>query len=240
MGSETRSGWARYGGPMVRAALVAALLMLALPATASAAEGSVALTLCSPDERAAAFKAQMTRVPGTARMKMRFLLERRAAGSLYRRVSAPGFSPWTRSEADRYGFTRQVDGLTGPALYRAQVRFRWIDATGRVIASDRAWSKPCRQPDHRPNLRLTALEALGRRYLATIANTGRSTSEAFTLQLTVDGVTQSLAVTALDPGASRQVELHGPMCTSAASAFADPLDEIDERSERDNARMITC
>jgi hypothetical protein len=226
---------------MLRAALVAALLVLALPATASASEGSVALTVCAPDERAAEFRALMTRVPGTARMKMRFLLERRAAGShRYRRVAAPGFSPWTRSEADRYGFTRQVDGLEGPAHYRAQVRFRWLDATGRVIARHRAWSKDCRQPDHRPNLKLNALQVLGRRYLATVTNTGRSPSEAFTLQLVVNGLIQSLAVAALDPGASRQVELQGPSCTSAASAIADPLDEIDERSERDNARTITC
>jgi CARDB len=226
---------------MLRAAVVAAFVTVVLPATASAAEGSVALTVCAPDARAAEFRAQMTRMPGTARMKMRFLLERRVAGSLrFRRVSAPGFSPWTRSEADRYGFTRHVDGLEGPARYRAQVRFRWIDSDGHVIARDRAWSRACRQPDHRPNLKLTALQALGKRYFATVANTGRSASEAFTLQLIVDGVTQSLAVVGLDPGTSRQVELQGPSCTSAASALADPLDEIDERSESDNARTITC
>ena len=226
---------------MLRAALATAAVVLALPASASAAQGSVSLALCAPDERAAEFRGQMARVPGAARMKMRFLLERRAAGALrYRRVSAPGFSPWTRSDADRYGFTRRVDGLKGPARYRAQLRFRWLDADGRVIARDRAWSRACWQPDHRPNLKLTALQVAGKRYLATVANTGRSASQAFTLQLTVDGVPQSMAVTSLAPGESREVELQGPSCTGVASAFADPLDEIDERSERDNDRLVGC
>ena len=226
---------------MLRAALVAALLALALPATASAAQGRVALTLCAPDERAAAFKARMTTVPGAVKMKMRFLLEKRAPGSLrYRRVSAPGFSPWTTSEADRYGFTRRVEALKGPARYRAQVRFRWLDEEGKVIARDRAWSRSCRQPDHRPNLKLTALQPLGRRYFVTVANTGRSASGEFALELTVDGVAKSVPVASLDPGQTRQIELQHAACTGTASAFADPLDFVDERSERDNARTISC
>ncbi len=226
---------------MLRAALATAVVVLALPATAAAAEGSVALTICAPDERAAKFDARMTRVPGTAKMKMRFLLERRAARSLrYRRVSAPSFSRWMRSKADRYSVEREVDGLKGPARHRAQVQFRWIDATGRVIARDRAWSRACWQRDHRPNLKLSAFQRDAKRYLATVSNTGRSASEAFTLQLTVDGMPQSRAVASLEPGESRQVELQGPSCTGSASVVADPLDEIDERSERDNAHTITC
>ena len=53
---------------MLRAALVAALAMLALPGTASAAQGSASPAVCAPDERAAEFDARMTRVPGTAKM----------------------------------------------------------------------------------------------------------------------------------------------------------------------------
>lgn len=226
---------------MLRVALAAALLALLLPATASAGQGSVALTLCVPDERAAAFKARMTRVPGTAKMRMRFLLEKRAAGSRrYRRVSAPGFSPWTTSEADRYGFTRRVEALEGPARYRSQVRFRWVDDDGRVIARDRAWSRACRQPDHRPNLKLTALQVLGKRYVATVTNTGRSASGEFELELRVDGVPKSVPVGSLDPGQTRDVELQAPGCARAADAFADPLDLVDERFEGDNVRTITC
>lgn len=227
---------------MLRAALLAVLAMLALPATASAAQGSASLAVCAPDERAAEFDARMTRVPGTAKMKMRFLLERRKPGSLrYRRVSAPGFSRWTSSQAARYVFTRHVEGLTGPARHRAQVRFRWIDADGEVIATDRAWSRSCWQPDHRPNLKLRSLTVLTRTsYVAVVSNTGRSATDAFDLQLAVDGQEQHTPVASLDPGETRHVNITGPRCTGQAAAFADPLDLVDERVETDNAAVVSC
>ena len=226
---------------MLRAAFVAALLTFVLPATAGAAEGTVSLGLCAPDERAAEFEARMSRVPGAARMTMRFLLEKRRPGSLrYRRVSAPGFSRWTSSRATRYVFTRRIEALEGPARYRAQVRFRWLDADGQLIARDRAWSRSCRQPDHRPNLKLASLQVLGKRYVATVTNTGRSASGEFQLELTVDGVAKSVAVGSIDRGQTRQVELQAAGCGAMAIAFADPLDLVDERSEADNQRTITC
>jgi hypothetical protein len=226
---------------MLRAALVVALLALLLPATASGATGSVSLTLCAPGERAAEFEARMSRVPGAARMTMRFLLEKRRSGSLrYRRVSAPGFSRWTSSRAARYVFTRRIEALEGPARYRAQVRFRWVDGDGQVIARDRAWSRSCRQRDHRPNLKLTALQVLGKRYVATVTNTGRSASGEFALELRVDGVPKSVPVGSLDPGQTRDVELQAPSCATTAQAFADPLDLVDERFEGDNAHTIAC
>ena len=226
---------------MLRAAFATALITLAVPATASAAQGSVSLALCAPDERAAEFEARMTRVTGTKRMTMRFLLEKRRPGSLrYRRVSAPGFSRWKSSRAARYVFTNRIQALEGPARYRAQVRFRWLDADGEVIARDRAWSRSCRQTDHRPNLKLLSLELLGRRYVTTLSNTGRSASGEFELRLTVDGVATSVAVGSVDPGATRRVEIQGPACTGSASVVADPLDLVEERSEGDNARAITC
>ena len=54
-------------------------------------------------------------------------------------------------------FTRRVEGLIGPARYRAMVRFKWLDARGKTILSARRFSKACRQPDHRPNLKVKAL-----------------------------------------------------------------------------------
>lgn len=226
---------------MLRAAFVAALAMLALPGTASAAQGSASLAVCAPDERAAEFEARMSRAAGAAKLKMRFLLEARKPGSLrYRRVSAPGFSRWTSSQAARYVFTRRVEGLEGPARYRAQVRFRWIDADGRVIARDRAWSRSCKQGDHRANLTLHSLTVLGRRYVAAVSNTGRSASERFEIRLTVDGQAQSVAVEGLEPGVTRHVEIMGARCTGQAAALADPLDLIDERVETDNAAVVRC
>ena len=226
---------------MFRAALAIAVLALVLPASASAAQGSVSLAVCAPDERAAEFEARMSRAAGAAKLKMRFLLEARRPGSLrYRRVAAPGFSRWTSSRAARYVFTRRVEGLEGPARYRAQVRFKWIDADGDVIARDRAWSRSCRQGDHRPNLKLHSLTSLGRRYVAAVSNTGRSASGQFEMRLTVDGQVTSVAVESLEPGVTRHVEIDAPRCITQATVVADPLDLVDERLEGDNRRAITC
>jgi hypothetical protein len=174
-------------------------------------------------------------------MKMRFLLESRKAGALrYRRVAAPGFSRWTSSRAGRYVFTRRVEGLEGPARYRAQVRFKWVERDGHVIARERAWSRACRQGDHRPNLRLRWLDTNGRNYVATVSNTGRSDSGSFALRLTVDGAEQMIPVQTLAPGETREVQVQAARCTGSATAFADPLDLVDERSEQDNERTISC
>ena len=226
---------------MFRAALAIAVLALVLPASASAAQGSVSLAVCAPDERAAEFEARMSRAAGAAKLKMRFLLEARRPGSLrYRRVAAPGFSRWTSSRAARYVFTRRVEGLEGPARYRAQVRFKWIDADGDVIARDREWSRSCRQGDHRPNLKLHSLTSLGRRYTVAVSNTGRSASGQFEMRLTVDGQVTSVAVESLEPSVTRHVEIDAPRCITQATVVADPLDLVDERLEGDNRRAITC
>lgn len=227
---------------MLRAALAtAAVITLALPASASAAEGSVSLALCAPDERAAEFEARMARAAGAAKLQMRFLLEARKPGSLrYRRVAAPGFSRWTSSRAARYVFTRRVERLEGPARYRAQVRFKWIDADGAVIARDRAWSRSCRQGDHRPNLKVLSLTPLGHRYVAAVSNTGRSAAGRFEMRLTVDGQVTSVPVESLEPGVTRHVEIDAPRCVTQATVVADPLDLVDEQLEGDNRRAITC
>jgi hypothetical protein len=73
-----------------------------------------------------------------------------------------------------------------------------------------------------------------------VSNTGRSASGEFQLELTVDGVARSVAVGSLDRGQTRQVELQAAGCGTMATAFADPLDLVDERSEADNQRTITC
>jgi hypothetical protein len=226
---------------MLRAALAAAAVLLALPASAAAVEGSVALDLCAPRERAAEFEARMSRIPGAVRMKMRFLLESRKTGARrYHRVAAPGFSRWTSSRAGRYVFTRRVEALEGPARYRAQVRFQWLDADGHAIARYRAWSRSCRQGDHRANLKLVDLEHAGRRYLATVRNNGRSDSGSFALGLTADGVEQVVGIESLAPGQTREIAVLGPRCTESVTAVADALDQVDERSETDNRRTNTC
>jgi hypothetical protein len=219
---------------------------LAGPAQA-APPAKVALTACAPKERAAEFEARMGKVQEAARLKMRFTLQSRKTGQKsFHRIAAPGFMSWTTAGRGKtsWVYSRRVEGLLGPARYRALVRFQWLDADGRALAHAKRASRACRQPDHRPNLKLKALTREGRhRYVALVVNNGRSASGPFDLQVAV-GTTllQPVAVAGLEPGAQQQVKVHGPRCDAGTSvtATADPLDLVDERSETDNAFTRVC
>jgi len=229
---------------MVRSVLIAALAALVLPATAAAADrASVTLTACEPRDRAAEFEARMEKVAGSARMKLRFTLEARKRGKRWRRVASPELRGWRTAdpETTRFISSRRVTGLPGPAHHRALVRFRWVDADGDTIASARARSRACWQPDHRPNLKVRGLSIRpGGRYLVHIANTGRSESGPFDLE--ISGLPPFHGVDGLEAREERFVEVSGPACEPDApvTATADPLDLVDERSERDNALTVRC
>jgi hypothetical protein len=228
------------------ALMIACFAALAAPAQAATNAG-VALTACSSRERAAEFEARMAAAEGATRMRMRFTLQVRKAGkATFRRVAAPGFSDWTTADPGtrKYVFTRRVEALIGPASYRAMVRFRWVDVHGKTVATARAYSHACRQPDHRPDLTVRALSVEGgRTYVALVANTGRTASGTFDLQVELpDRVLGPVTVESLEPRAERLVQIRGPRCNAGTSitAIADPLDAIDERSETDNALTTTC
>jgi hypothetical protein len=227
---------------MLRTALIALVLVLVFPAAAAAAPASVALTTCDPDTRAAEFEARMDQVAGAARMKLRFTLEARKAGKSWRRVAAPELGGWRAAapETTRYIASRRVTALVGPASYRTLVRFRWIDDDGHTVERAKARSRACWQPDHRPNLRVRALSVEGAtNYVVLVANSGRSESGPFDLQVT--GLAP-IVVDSLQPATERLVELTGPPCErgTPVTATADPLDLIDESSERDNAFTVRC
>jgi len=228
------------------ALIIGCFAALATPAQAAEKAG-VTLTACAPRERAAEFQARMAAVEGAARMKMRFTLQVRKPGkAAFRRVAAPGFGVWTTADPGtrRYGFTRRVEALIGPASYRAVVRFRWLDARGRTVANATAHSRACKQPDHRPNLTVRALSMEGaRNYVALVANNGHSASGPFDLQVALpDQVLGPIVVDNLEPGKQQLVRFRGPRCKPGTSitATADPLDAIAERVETDNAFTATC
>ena len=228
---------------MLRTGLIAALLVLVMPASALAAgTASVSLTSCTPKERTAAFEARMDQISGAVRMKLRYALEARKPGRLWRRVAAPELGGWRTASAEttRYISERRVTQLVGPSAYRALVRFRWIDADGHVVARAKSRSRVCWQPDHRPNIKLRELSFEGAgNYVVLVANTGRSPTGAFDLEIT--GLTP-IVVPELAVGEERLIEATGPACApgTAVTATADPLDLIDERNESDNAVTRRC
>jgi CARDB len=184
----------------------------------------------------------MDDIPSAARMKLRFALEARKPGRSWRRVAAPELGGWRTADAatTRYVSSRRVTALVGPAAYRTLVRFRWVDELGQTVARARARSRSCWQPDHRPNLKLRALSFEGSTtYVVLVANTGRSDSGPFDLELTS---VPTQVVETLAPGEERLVEVAGPQCArgTPVTAVADPPDLVDERSEHDNELTAPC
>jgi CARDB len=233
-----------------RAVLLGLLLALVLAAPSAAAGPSSAVLLACEHgvDPAAEFEARMGTVPGADRMRMRFTLQvATPAKPAYRRVAAPGYGTWTTADpgTTRYVYTRRVEDLVGPASYRVLVRFRWLDAADRVIARDRRYSRPCRQPDPRPNLVVRGLtiertdDPAERRYVAVVRNAGRGPAGAFEVAV---GELPPVTTASLGPGRERTVEVVGPACEAGATviAVADPGDMVDERSELDNELAADC
>jgi hypothetical protein len=99
-------------------------------------------------ERSATFAAEMTLLPGSTRMEMRIeLLERTGKESAYHAVTAPGLGSWRLASAGVriYRYVKQVTNLAAPAVYRADVHFRWLGAHGRVVRSAERRSASCAQ-----------------------------------------------------------------------------------------------
>src|SRR4029077_10863151 len=87
-------------------------------------------------ERSVTFAGEMTAIPGTGRMSMRFDVEERAPGEVsFHAVIAPGLGVWRASDAKvkTYRYLKQVTNLASPAVYRALVHFRWLSAKGHAI-----------------------------------------------------------------------------------------------------------
>jgi hypothetical protein len=100
-------------------------------------------------ERSATFVGEMSAIPGSARMEISIgLLERVAGEGPYRLVSAPGLGGWRGSAAGvkTYTYIKQVTDLAAPAFYRGAVRFRWLNAKGRVLKAEEIRTPRCEQP----------------------------------------------------------------------------------------------
>jgi hypothetical protein len=119
---------------------------LKLPATATLES---CLTTGAQAERSATFVGEMTAVPGTARMGMRFeLLEKAEGEPTPHAVASPGLGTWLRSSPGikTYKNLDKVVDLSAPATYRAVIRFRWMNARNRPIKTLELRTPRCTQP----------------------------------------------------------------------------------------------
>jgi hypothetical protein len=100
-------------------------------------------------ERSVTFVGEITAIPGSTRMEISIgLLERVPGEGGYRLVSAPGLGGWRTSAAGvkTYTYIKQVTDLAAPAFYRGAVRFRWLNAKGRMIKAEEMRTPRCEQP----------------------------------------------------------------------------------------------
>ncbi len=253
---------------MPRRRILLAVLAAALPwAGALATPGALAQTTKPPalgvtvstcetgvqdSDRVAAFTGSMPTAAGAVTMAMRFDLEERVgAAGRFDPLPAPNFGRWERSEANVAGlvYTKRVEGLQAPAGYRVRVRFRWLDADGKVVRATRRTSAVCEQPDERPDLQVTRMRvATGGGgvglYSVTVRNTGLTDVQSpFAIGLSVDGVPQQAQeVGALAAGATVTYVFQAPRCAAGAAVVArvDAGRTVDEADERDNTLRTTC
>jgi hypothetical protein len=237
-----------------------AAIAAALPGAAAAAVPSSAVSTgvdeCVPvtptAPGTAKFRIRMDAVPRTARVAVRFDLQLRAPGSSRYQTVDGATSGWVRSDSklpvDLFVWSQTFTPLREPGDYRARVRFRWYDGSGRTIGTATRRTPVCSQPDARPNLMLTSLEAEpgddGRwRYLLGVRNTGRSDSPPFDISFSVGGEGRPLVTaTGVPAGRSVMLSFAGDRCRpgEAVRLEADPADRIAEVDEADNVLSTTC
>jgi hypothetical protein len=245
---------------MQRAALIVTLVLLALPAGAQAqapplrAKLSACLSGPAATDRTATFVGSMPAVAGTKRMWMRFdLFARVAPATDFAAVKAPKLGVWQKSALARvssgFVFTQRVQGLTEPASFRAQVRFRWYGKAGRLLRSATRTSATCKQPDQRPDLRAGALDAARgplldqATYALEVRNDGHTAATGFDLLLTVGGAEQPPQhVAGLAPAATATVTFVAPRCAPGSTLRfeLDAEDAVEESSEADDVVERAC
>lgn len=198
----------------------------------------------------ATFEGDVQRVAGTLRMQMKFVLQAQSGGK-WGRVVAPGTGVWSTSNPNvsRYVYTKTFENLVAPRRYRVQVHFRWLSLAGTVLRKATRVSRSCRQPDQRPQLSVTSVVAEhtrnpgNLRYFVEVRNTGRLDAGPFGLELQIGNEKHGLARTDLIPGSDTVVLAgEGPACEpdSLIVLRVDPLAEVDERDETDNALTVPC
>ncbi len=224
------------------------LFALLVPGNAQAASPYAKATVarCDRDLNEAMFSGRVSAYRRSAKMQMRFTLQALTPDDpSWRKVDALGFGEWITvpSGFKKYTYDKTVQGLLAPASYRAVVHFRWRDARGKQIRSERAVSGICRQPDSRPDLVIRDVTADPAGYVAVVFNRGREAAGAFDVRFVRDGVLLGSArVAGLEPQTAIDVFLPGERCAPGTplEAVADPLSEVDESNEFNDTVSAFC
>jgi hypothetical protein len=102
--------------------------------------------------RSVTFTGQMETIAGAHRMVIQVVVQERAPEEEgFHTLATPGLGSWQRSEAGVkiYKVRQAVTDLPAPAVFRAIVRYRWLNEKGEVIRRDERRTPVCRQPGER-------------------------------------------------------------------------------------------
>ncbi|HEX4466633.1 MAG TPA: hypothetical protein VH025_05560 [Solirubrobacteraceae bacterium] len=116
------------------------------PAITAMLEGCVNAETQS--QRSATFAGEMQAIPGSAKMEIRIdVLERSFGETPYRTVTAPGLGVWRNAApgVKVFKYLKQVTNLASPAIYRGAVRFRWLNAKGKLMHAAELRTPRCAQ-----------------------------------------------------------------------------------------------
>src|SRR6185312_6667699 len=155
--------WAGSGRALVAVAVVGATALATGAAAAprsATAKPPVSATLEScveaPEqaERSATFAGEMSMIPGAAKMEMRIdVLERAPSEEAFHVVAAPGLGVWrwAAQGVKTYRYLKEVTNLAAPAYYRAAVRFKWVNAKGKLVKAYELKTQRCIQSSLKPS-----------------------------------------------------------------------------------------
>jgi hypothetical protein len=102
--------------------------------------------------RSVTFTGQMETVAGAHRMAIQVeVQEHMPEEEGFHDLTSAGLGSWQRSETGVkiYKVRQAVTDLPAPAVFRAIVRYRWLNERGQVIKHDQRRTPLCRQPDER-------------------------------------------------------------------------------------------
>jgi CARDB len=249
----------------MRRVLLAAAIAAALtstPAAADAATGNAYLRgfAChrsiDPGKRSVTVTAVMATIAGARHLQMRFALQEKTShgvalihgGDLGQWIS-PSSPTLGQHPSDQWIVNHPVTGVPVPGTYRFKVWFRWLGATGRVLAQSLRTTATCRQPDLRPNLfvHLLSSQAVsgGDQYEVQIGNRGPTGATNVQVLFAPGGGGQAQTTTISRIGVSQTVTrtFIGPVCTSTSAPSritVDPGALIDVLNRADNTITAPC
>ena len=122
------------------------------PAPTLSAGVEQSVTAPSQTDRSVTFTGQMETVAGARRMAIEIVVQEHTIEEEgFHTLTTAGLGSWQRSEAGVkiYKVRQAVTDLPAPAVFRAIVRYRWMNEKGDVIRHDERRTPLCKQPVER-------------------------------------------------------------------------------------------